>query len=189
MQDMRIDPPDSKFPTGWHAVLNDFVLDVLTVEYFYGEVVASVSMDRSPVPAKLRVWLLSEAPRPLRGEATNVLDQIHDRIQERARATCSICGSRARGSKVSHCGKHSDIQLVPYAVLKPPSNPAWRLADFHMLIDGTREDVFRTMAGNQQQLDAAAAFVQIYHAPEVSQTLARAQSMRALGAIETTLSH
>ena len=89
---------------------------------------------------------------------------------------------------VSHCGEHSDIQLVPYAELKTPTNPAWRLADFHMLIEGcTLEDVIRTMAGNQQQMDAATAFVQTYRAPEVSQILAQTHAMRALWAVEDIL--
>lgn len=183
-----IAPPDFKFPLGWHAILHDFALEILAVEYLYGEVVASVGIERSPVHTRLRVFLISEAPRELREEASDVLDQIHHRLHERARATCSICGNPAHGAMVSHCGEHSDIQLVPYAELKTPTNPAWRLADFHMLIEGcTLEDVIRTMAGNQQQMDAATAFVQTYRAPEVSQILAQTHAMRALWAVEDIL--
>lgn len=188
MKNLQIAPDGFKFPVGWHSILHEFILDVLAVEYLYGEVVASVSVDRSPVHAKLRVYLLSEAPRQVREEASNVLEQIHGRIHERARDTCSICGEPARGAMVSHCGDHSDIQLVPYAELKPPTDPAWRVRDFHMLIEGgTQEDVIRTMANNQKQMDAATAFVKNYDAPEVSQLLARVHAMRAMWAIEDIL--
>jgi hypothetical protein len=190
MNVVSIAPSGTKFPVGWHAILNQLVLDLLTVQYFYGDVVASVGMGRSPVIMALQVCLHSETSRPLKLEASTVMDQIHDRVHQRARATCCICGSTALGSRVSHCGEHSDNQLVPYAVLKPRSDPAWRLADFHMLIEeGTRDAVIRTMASNQQQLDVATAFVRTYHAPEISQILAQTHAMRALWAIETILSH
>ena len=188
MQFLQTVPFASEFPIGWHAILNDFVLDLLAVEYLYGDVVASVGMDRSPGHAKLRVWLLSDAPRQRRNEATDVLDQIHDRIQERARATCSICGCPALDSMVSHCGQHNELHPVPCAGLKPPTNPAWRLADFHILVEGgTLDDVIRTMASNHQQLAAAAAFVQTYDSPRISQILAQAHALRASWAVEGIL--
>lgn len=188
MQNLRIAPSGFEFPIGWHDILNDSVLEILTVEYFYGDVATSVGIVKSSVRTKLQVWLLSEAPRPLRNEATNALDQIRDRIQERVRATCSICGCPALESKVSHCGEHNEFQPVPYAELTPPTNPAWRLADFHMLVEGgTLDDVIRTMASNQRQLDAAAAFAQTYDSPRISQILAQAHAMRALWAVEDIL--
>jgi hypothetical protein len=187
MNVVNIAPSDTKFPVGWHAILNQLVLDLLSVQYFYGDVVAAVGMGRSQVNMALQVCLHSETFRPLKLEASTVMDQIHDRVHQRTRATCCICGGIARGSRVSHCGEHSDTQMVPYAELESPTNQAWRLADFHMMIDGTRDDMIRTIAKNQQQLDAAAAFVQTYDAPEISQTLAQAQSMRAALAIEKAM--
>lgn len=184
MQNLKTSPPNSKFPVGWHAILNEFVQELLAVEYFYGEVVASVSMDRSPVHLKLRVFLHSEAPRRLRGEASTVLDQIHDQIHERSWATCCICGRPAKVGMVSDCGEHSDIQVVPFSALPSASNPAWKVADFHMLINAENDEMIRSLAGNQQQLDAASAFLQSYDAPEISQILAQAHSLRAILAIE-----
>jgi hypothetical protein len=180
--------PNFKFPMGWHAILHDLTLELLTVESLYGSVVASVRAERSEVHPKLRVFLISESPRELRQEASNVLDQIHHRIHDRARTTCSICGSQARGASVSDCGKHSGTQFVPFTELKPTKNPDWRLADFHIHIEGrTHQDVVRAMASNQRQMDAATSFVQTYDAPEVSQLLAQAHSMRACWSVEDIL--
>jgi hypothetical protein len=182
-----IAPPNFKFPLGWHAILRDFTLEVLTIEYLYGEVVASVGLDRSQVHPRLRVYLISEAPRKLREEASDVLGQIHKRIHHRARETCCICGKPASGDMVSYCTEHCEMQPVPCAELKTQNDPAWKLTDFHMQIDGTQEDVIRTMAGNEQQMDTATSFVQIYDAPEASQILAQAHAMRASWAMEDIL--
>jgi hypothetical protein len=183
-----IDPPDFKFPRGWHAILSDFELEILAVEYLYGEVLAYVGIERRTDHPRLRVFLISEADRELRVEATHVLNQIQHRVCERATATCSICGGPAHDNLVSNCGKHSAIELVPYAEIDPPRDPAWKMADFHMLIEGcTTEDVVRRIAGDQQQVDAATAFVKNYDAPEVSQLLAQAHAMRALWAMEDIL--
>jgi hypothetical protein len=182
-----IAPPSFKFPLGWHSILNNFAQEILAVEYLYGDVLASVGIERNPDHPRLRVLLISEAPRELREEASAVLNQIQRRVRERAWETCSICGGHAQDTLVSNCGKHSDTGVVSYAELKPLIGPAWRLADFHMQIDGTQEDVIRTMAGNEQQMDAATSFVKIYDAPEVSQILAQAHALRASWAMEDIL--
>ena len=183
-----IAPPSFKFPLGWHAILNDFAQEILAVEYLYGEVLASVRIERGPDHPRLRVFLISEAPREVREEASIVLDQIRHRICERALETCSICGGHAHDTLVSNCGKHRDTKVVSYAALNSPKAPVWQAVDFHMLIEGcTAEEVVRRIAGNQLQVDAATAFVKNYDAPEVSQLLARVHAMRALWAMEDTL--
>lgn len=181
-----IAPPSYQFPLGWHTILQDFALDILTVEYLYGEVVASVSVERTPVQTRLRIFLVSEAPRRLRDEASDVLDQMHERIHERANATCRICGLPVRGGLIGHCGQHREIHVERYAGLQPlPMEPAWGAADFHRLIEGcTNEDVICAMALSQNQMDVATAFVNSYCAPEVSQLLAQAHSKRAAWAWE-----
>ncbi len=183
-----ISPPNYKFPLGWHSILHDFAQEILTVEYWYGEVVTCLAVEQKSESTRLRVFLISEAPWEIREEASDVLDQIRHRIHERAEATCCICGNPAHVSMVSNCGQHSHSQTVPYAELAPLMNPAWDFEDFRRLVEGASgEDLVREMASNQKQMDAATAFLKTHDAPKISQLLAQAHSIRAICAMESVL--
>jgi len=183
-----ISPPKYKFPQGWHAILHDFAHEILTVEYWYGEVVTCLAVEQKSENTRLGVFLISEAPWEIREQASDVLDQIRHRVHERVESTCSICGNPAHTTMVSNCGQHSQSQTVPYSELKPLMNPAWGFEDFHALTKGaTGEDMVRTMAKNEKQMVAASEFLEIYDAKEISQLLAQAHAIRAMSAVESIL--
>ena len=180
---------NGKFPLGWHRALQRFVRDLVTVEYFYGDVVASVAvvMGRTAIHLDLHISLFSDAKRSLRGEADSVLEQIQDRLQNQLRRTCYVCGEPAVGNEIRRCDEHSDVPAVRFAFLPPPKNSPWTMADYHFLIDASTDDVVSQLAVNQRQLAAATVFSRTYEASHVSQVLGRAQARRAIKAIEKIL--